>query len=70
MADTNAYAVQTQQRWGAAAAAGHFDAEICPVELKKVLLNFIMIIFSCYFSVVKSSSSLLMNIPSQRLQLK
>ena len=26
MADTNAYAVQTQQRWGAAAAAGHFDA--------------------------------------------
>ena len=45
MADTNAYAVQTQQRWGAAAAAGHFDAEICPVELKKVLLKFLMIIF-------------------------
>ena len=37
MADANAYAVQTQQRWAAAAQAGHFDAEIAPVELKKVL---------------------------------
>jgi len=35
MDDTNAYAVQTQQRAGAAQAAGHFDAEICPVEIKK-----------------------------------
>jgi len=35
MADANAYAVQTQQRWAAAAQAGHFDAEIAPVELKK-----------------------------------
>ena len=40
MADTNAYAVQTQQRWGVAQAAGHFDAEICPVELKKVFISF------------------------------
>ena len=37
MADANAYAVQTQQRWAAAAQAGHFDAEIAPVELKKVI---------------------------------
>jgi len=35
MEDTNAYAVQTQQRWGAANEAGHFNDEICPVELKK-----------------------------------
>ena len=38
MEDTNRYAVQTQQRAGAAQAAGHFDAEICPVEIKKAMV--------------------------------
>lgn len=36
MEDCNIYTVQTQQRWAAAQAAGHYDAEICPVEIKKV----------------------------------
>jgi acetyl-CoA acyltransferase 2 len=35
MEDCNIYTVQTQQRWAAAQAAGHYDAEICPVEIKK-----------------------------------
>jgi len=32
--DTDRYAQQTQQRWGAAQKAGKFDSEICPVEIK------------------------------------
>ena len=39
MEDCNIYTVQTQQRWAAAQAAGHFDAEICPVEIKKDLIS-------------------------------
>ena len=48
MDDTNAYAVQTQQRWGAANEAGHFDAEICPVELKKVFLGDVLFSLKSY----------------------
>jgi len=32
--DTDKYAMQTQQRWGAANAAGKFDSELCPVPVK------------------------------------
>lgn len=32
--ECNTHAIQTQQRWLAAHEAGHFDAEICPVEIK------------------------------------
>ena len=32
--DCNTHAVQTQQRWLAAQQAGHFDAEITPVQIK------------------------------------
>jgi len=34
MEECNAHAIQTQQRWAQAQAAGHFDAEITPVEIK------------------------------------
>ena len=34
MEECNAHAIQTQQRWAAAQEAGHFDAEITPVEIK------------------------------------
>jgi len=32
--DCNTHAIQTQQRWLAAHEAGHFDAEIAPVDIK------------------------------------
>jgi len=32
--ECDAYAIRSQDTWAAAKAAGHFDAEICPIEVK------------------------------------